>query len=121
MFKRGILKGSNPLIPVGGHCKPISIVEDSLEWKKVQKKEMKKKISETINKIIPSFNPIKTCFKCNPWKVASRDTSRHHWNIVNKIIINPIKNIKLIFFENSFTILVKKIKVPIDPIKGQGL
>lgn len=37
----------------GGHVIPISIVGAKLEWKKAQKKEMKNRISETINKIIP--------------------------------------------------------------------
>jgi hypothetical protein len=48
--------------------------------------------------------------------------SRHHWNIVNKIIENPAKKGHLILpWKNIFTILVRKINVPIDPTKGQGL
>jgi hypothetical protein len=41
---------------------PNSIVGDKLLWKKAQKKEIKKKISETINRIIPHRSPsVTTC------------------------------------------------------------
>jgi len=51
---------------------------ERLLWKNAQKKEIKKNTSETINKIIPQRNPIVTGNVCNPWKVPSREISRHH-------------------------------------------
>jgi hypothetical protein len=45
------------VIPAGGHIAPNSVVGERLLWKKAQKKEIKKKISETINKIIPHRKP----------------------------------------------------------------
>lgn len=44
----------------GGHILPISTLGDNLLWKKAQKKEIKKKISDKINKIIPNFKPFNT-------------------------------------------------------------
>jgi hypothetical protein len=63
---------------LGGHIFPNSIVGDNLLWKKAQKKLIKKKISEIINKIIPHRNPNVTFIVCNPWNVPSREISRHH-------------------------------------------
>lgn len=60
VLRRGISNGLNGKIFIGGHIDPISILGDNLLWKKAQKKEIKKKISETMNKIIPNFNPHKT-------------------------------------------------------------
>jgi len=77
------------LIPTGGQFIPNSIAGDKLLWKNPQKKEIKKNTSETINKIIPHFRPLTTFRECNPWKVPSREISRHHWYIVNNVIINP--------------------------------
>lgn len=65
---------------MGGHIAPISILGDKLLWKKAQKKEMKKKTSDKINKSIPIFKPFNTKKVWNPWKEASREISRHHWN-----------------------------------------
>lgn len=59
-FKSGISKGLNAKIFLGGHILPISILGDNLLWKKAQKKETKKKISDKINKIIPIFKPFST-------------------------------------------------------------
>lgn len=67
VFRRGILKGSKILIPFGGQLRPNSNVGVNLEWKNLQKKEIKKKISEVINKIILHFSPSKTCIVWNPW------------------------------------------------------
>lgn len=122
VFNKGILKGLNLSIPRGGQQRPNSIVEDKLEWKKAQKKEIKKKISDTINKIIPNFKPTRTFFVCSPWNVLSRATSRHHWNIVNKITIKPIiiKNF-LLFKWYSFTTLTNVSMAPIAPVRGQAL
>lgn len=52
--------GLNGLMALGGHLCPISMVGEILLWKKAQKKEIKKKISEAINKIIPVFRPFIT-------------------------------------------------------------
>jgi len=57
VFRRGILKGSKISILVGGHVNPNSIVGDKLEWKNLQKNDMKNRISDEINSIIPHFNP----------------------------------------------------------------
>lgn len=122
MFNKGILNGSKFKIPWGGQYNPNSIVGERLEWKKDQKNLIKKKISEIINKIIPHLIPFKTFLVWNPWKVLSRDTSRHHWYIVNKIILNPININNLLFlWWKFFTILTRKIIVPIAPVIGQGL
>lgn len=85
----GILIGLNTLIPNGGHFIPSSILGDNLLWRKVQKNEIKKKISDTMNKIIPHFIIKDTIFVWFPWKVDSRTMSRHHWNADNKVIIKP--------------------------------
>lgn len=100
---------------------PISTFGDSLLWKKAQKKEIKKKISEIMNKIIPNFNPHKTYEEWRPWKAASRDTSRHHWKRVNIKIINANENI----WENEkWSVIILLIVIIIDVIhleNGQGL
>lgn len=51
-------KGLKGLIPKGGHSWPISIAGANEEWKYAQKKEKKNKISEIINKIMPSRMPL---------------------------------------------------------------
>lgn len=91
VFNKGISKGLKGKIFNGGHIAPISILGDNLLWKKAQKKEIKKKISEIINKIIPNFNPHNTYEEWRPWRAASRETSRHHWKRVNIKIINAKK------------------------------
>lgn len=58
VFIKGMSKGLKGLIPNGGHNWPISIDGAREEWKYAQKKEIKKKISEIINKIIPNRNPL---------------------------------------------------------------
>lgn len=90
VFNKGILNGSKISIPLGGQFNPNSKLGDNLEWKNPQKKEIKKKTSEVINKIIPHFNPSVTWLVWNPWKVPSREISRHQVYIVNKIIKTPI-------------------------------
>lgn len=57
VFKRGIWKGLNGLIPTGGQIVPISIEGARLLWKKAQKKEKKKRTSEVIKRIIPHRRP----------------------------------------------------------------
>lgn len=60
VFKRGILIGLKEMIEDGGHACPNSIVGEILLWKKAQKKEAKKRISDAINKTIPVFSPFIT-------------------------------------------------------------
>lgn len=89
VLRRGIWKGLNGWIPLGGQINPISIEGANLLWKNAQKKEIKKKTSEVINKIIPQRNPMETESECLPWKVPSRVISRHHWYIVIIVIKIP--------------------------------
>jgi len=42
VFNNGTWSGLKGVTPVGGHWRPISIVGDSLLWKKAQKNEKKK-------------------------------------------------------------------------------
>lgn len=51
---------------MGGQVAPISILGERLLWKNAQKKEIKKKISEIMNKIIPHRNPFVTNKVCLP-------------------------------------------------------
>lgn len=67
VFIKGISKGLKGLIPIGGHSWPISIEGANEEWKYAQKNEMKKKISEIINKIIPNRRPLYTNNVWDPW------------------------------------------------------
>jgi len=106
---------------MGGHIAPSSIAGERLLWKNAQKKEIKKNTSEIINKIIPHRNPIVTEYVCKPWKVPSRETSRHHWYIV-KIVINvPSINKFISYWWNHLTNPATVVKAPIAPVKGQGL
>jgi hypothetical protein len=84
--------GLNGWIPVGGQVDPTSssVVGDGLVWKNAQKNETKNKISETMNRIIPHCRPFVTIFVCNPWNIPSWVTSRHHWIIVNTVMIAPV-------------------------------
>jgi hypothetical protein len=66
VFNIGILIGLNVLIPIGGHCIPISIEGERLLWKNAQKNEEKNNTSEAINKIIPSFILEVTFLVCSP-------------------------------------------------------
>jgi len=86
VFKRGIIRGLNLWIPIGGHIIPSSIDCVSLKWKNLQKKDKKNKISDVIKRIIPIFIPINTFNEWSPWNVLSRVISRHHWIII--IIVN---------------------------------
>lgn len=121
VFNKGTWNGLNGIIPIGGQEAPNSIAGDNLLWKKAQKKETKKKISETINKIIPHRNPKVTGWVCNPWKVPSREMSRHHWYIVRIVIIVP-NNIKDISYWWNHLTNPETIDIaPIAPVKGHGL
>lgn len=94
VFRKGIPIGLNVLIPFMGHSSPTWISGDNLEWKNAQKNDKKKNTSETINKIIPISKPFITSIVWSPFIVASRITSRHHWNLINKIdVIDTIRGI----------------------------
>jgi len=67
VFIKGISKGLKGLIPKGGQSWPISIDGASEEWKYAQKNEIKKKISEIINRIIPNRRPWYTDNVWDPW------------------------------------------------------
>jgi hypothetical protein len=54
--------------------------------------DTKKRISETMNRIISHRRTFVTFFVCNAWCVPSRVTSCHHWIMVNKVMIAPISN-----------------------------
>ena len=82
MFSKGTwnaLKGSTP---IGGHNLPTSTAGANLLWKYAQKKDTKKKISDTINKAIPQRRPNSTIDEWRPCRQPSRLISRHHWNII---------------------------------------
>lgn len=121
VFRRGICIGSNVWIFFGGHIIPISIVGDNLLWKNAQKKDTKNIISDTINRIIPHLRPFTTFKVWSPWNVLSRTISRHHWYIVNKIIVFPKIRSIIEFLCIHEIIPVIIVIVPIDPVKGQGL
>ena len=79
----------NGVIPAGGHWVPISTEGANLAWKNAQKKDRKKKTSDTINKIIPHRKLVITLLLCKPCKVPSRAISRHHWYDETKMINKP--------------------------------
>lgn len=74
-----------------------------------------------MNKIIPHFNLFKTWVVWYPWNVLSREISRHHVNIFNKIIKIPIIIISKYFVWNNFVDPNKRIIIPIALVKGHGL
>lgn len=121
VFNNGTWNGLKINTPKGGHMLPNSIVGDRLLWKKAQKKLTKKKISDTINRIIPQRSPNSTGSVCRPWKVPSREISRHHWYIVKIVIIFPNKNRELSYWWNHFTKPETMVKAPIAPVRGHGL
>ena len=96
VFNKGTPHGLNTWIPAGGQQDPSSTFGDSLAWKKAQKKERKKKTSEVINNTIPQWSPNTTILVWRPWKVPSRETSRHHWRVIKSNRDRLIKK-RLIF------------------------
>ena len=58
MLHKGTEKALITSNPTGGQTHPNSMVGHKLLVKYAQKKEKKKKTSETINKIIPVRNPV---------------------------------------------------------------
>ena len=69
VLSKGISNGLRIDIPLGGHTAPNSTVGDKLEWKKAQKIERKKNISEITNKINPIEIPLWTILVWKPWYV----------------------------------------------------
>lgn len=120
VFNKGIWKGLKGKIPQGGHKEPISIVGLNLEWKNAQKKEIKKNTSLTINKIIPTINPLNTVLEWRPWKVLSRTTSRHHNNDIIITINKETNNKSISKKENILIIPITTLKAPNPTNKGQG-
>lgn len=121
VLSSGTWNGLKIKIPWGGQNNPNSNVGFNLLWKKAQKNEKKNKTSDVINKIIPHFIPSVTFRVWNPWKVASRVISRHHWYLDRIIVIKP--NIKRFIVDkwNHFTKPDVIIIAPKDAVKGQGL
>lgn len=100
---------------------PSSISGDSLAWKKAQKNLKKNKTSLAIKSIIPHFIPLFTIIVWNPWKVASRRISRHHWIIVSKVNIKARLRSHIEFLCIILISPVVNIKALKEPVKGQGL
>lgn len=94
---------------------------ERLLWKKAQKNETKKKISDKINKTIPIFNPFNTQCVWNPWNEPSREISRHHWN-EEMVIIKTANKIKCTLkFWKYLTKPKVKDKAEIELVIGHGL
>lgn len=120
VFNKGIWKGLKGKIPQGGQNEPNSTVGLNLEWKKAQKKEIKKKISLIINKIIPTINPLNTLLEWRPWNVPSRITSRHHKRETNTIINKEINSKSVSKNENILIIPITTLRAPNPANRGQG-
>lgn len=88
VFNNGTFIGLNKEMFLGGHSIPISMFGEMLEWKYDQKKEKKNITSETMNKIIPIFNPFEIMKKCEPCLVVSEIMLVHHENV--NVIVNII-------------------------------
>ena len=121
VFNKGTLIGLKERIDIGGHVCPSSMVGEMLLWKNAQKKEIKKKISDVINKIIPVFRPFMTKVVWFPWEALSRWISRHQNKAVKNIIIKDI----LINFIDTLLIIISLDRTKdIDLLEakiGQGL
>lgn len=120
VFNKGTWKGLNGKIPHGGHIEPNSTVGLNLEWKKAQKKEIKKNTSLIINKIIPNIKPLNTTLVWIPWNVLSRITSRHQNKDTNIIKNNDINNKLNSEYINILIIPITTPKAPNPTTKGQG-
>jgi len=121
VFSRGTWKGFKGIIPKGGHIFPVSRLGAKELWKKLQKNLIKKKISDTINKIIPHRSPEITIEEWNPWNELSREISRHH---CLEIRITNIRAKKSIFFSFKVIITIKlinKFNIFIPIRMGHGL
>lgn len=120
VFNNGIWKGLKGKIPQGGQKWPNSILGLKLEWKKAQKKEIKKNTSLIINKIIPTINPLKTTLECKPWYVLSRITSRHHVKEITISIKKDIYNKSISIYINILIPPITILNTPSPTNNGQG-
>jgi len=121
VLRNGIPIGLNVLIPFIGHNSPIWISGDSLEWKNAQKNDRKKKISDTMKRIIPISKPFMTSFVWSPFNQPSRVTSRHQHILISKIVmIENITGLKDSPHIQSADENVK-LKTAKDPKIGHGL
>ena len=120
VFNRGTSKGLKGITPLGGHAPPSSMDGARLLWKKAQKKLIKKRTSEAINKSIPARSPVSTSFVWNPSKAPSKDTSRHHWALTSTIINMPVKNKEILFWWNHIKIPEVRNNPPKLLKNGQG-
>ena len=91
---RGISLGLSFSIPTGGRTEPNSTLGEREEWKKAQKKEMKRNNSEMMNKMTPIRIPFLTKRVCCPRKQPSLTTSRAQKRKVERVKRNPIDKIK---------------------------
>lgn len=113
--------GLKERIELGGQDCPSSTVGEILLWKKAQKNDTKKKISEAMNRIIPVFSPFITRSEWFPCVVPSRWISRHHMN-PTKITMAKEKTDTKLF--TLFTIIKPertKHNAPFEAKRGQGL
>ena len=67
VFNNGTENGFRGSTPSGGQQTPISTAGDKLLWKKAQKKDTKKKISDTMNNRNPIFRPFTVALVWKPW------------------------------------------------------
>lgn len=120
-FNNGISYGLNIVIIFGGHKLPISIDGEIDECKNVQKNEIKKNNSDTINKIILNLIIFITFNVWNPWNVLSRIKSRHHWYDVNISVIklNIFSNVNFEF--NLIILIINRFIILNEIINGHGL
>lgn len=121
VFNNGILMGLKDTIIKGGHSWPSSIVGETLLWKNAQKKDIKNRTSEIINRTMPIFSPFITTPGCIPCQDLSRCTSRHHENATINVIEKDTKNVsKDTEFINKINLNTKDMETPAARI-GQGL
>lgn len=109
------------MMPVGGQWHPISGTVARLLWKNAQKKPAKNITSEVINRAIPQRRPTTTGVVWWPRMAASRETSRHHWNMVRRV--NSRAKIRVM----GPKLCIHMAKPPVrrrplmEPTRGQGL
>lgn len=89
VLRRGISLGLRVEIPIGGIVEPSSRLGERDEWKKAQKKEIKRNNSDIMNKITPNLIPFLTRTVCNPRKEPSLTTSRDQRRKVERVRRKP--------------------------------
>lgn len=121
VFSKGIWKGLKGAMAVGGQHLPISKVLFSLLWKNAQKNEKKNKTSDRINNTIPQRSPEVTLRVWRPWRLPSREMSRHHWALERMMLMRPIVSSVTLNRLNHLTRPVVRSIALIELVKGQGL